>query len=149
MVAVRFCDIEIYPSGNSIWQDKWSEGLVHTNHALTPDWAPQESYVLTDSCRRLDRARQLFQENLGHLSVQVIQEILADHDGQPAGICRHGAEGMYSISVLYSGSGKAVVTCQARVRLQRSMENLRSLKLEVATIDLIGENLDFWNNRLN
>ena len=98
MVAVRFCDIEIYPSGNSIWQDKWSEGLVHTNHALTPDWAPQESYVLTDSCRRLDRARQLFQEILGHLSVQVIQEILADHDGKPAGICRHGAEGMYSIS---------------------------------------------------
>ena len=28
----------------------------------------------------------------------MIKEILSDHDGHPAGICRHGADGMYSIS---------------------------------------------------
>ena len=94
----QICDIEIYPSGYSIWQDKWTNGLVHTNHALTDDYVPQERYLLPDSRSRLNRARQLFEENLGCLSVSVIKEILSDHDGHPAGICRHGADGMYSVS---------------------------------------------------
>ena len=38
------------------------------------------------------------QEQWGRITVDVMKEILADHAGDPAGICRHGAENMHSIS---------------------------------------------------
>ncbi|MBI2504442.1 MAG: hypothetical protein HYW07_14555 [Candidatus Latescibacteria bacterium] len=34
----------------------------------------------------------------GRIDVEVMKEILADHQGDPGGICRHGANGSYSIT---------------------------------------------------
>lgn len=42
--------------------------------------------------------RFLLRERWGSLNVEGIQEILADHTGDPAAICRHGAQGLHSIS---------------------------------------------------
>ncbi len=42
--------------------------------------------------------RSLIKQNWGQVSVETMKEILADHLGDPAGICRHGAVGMHSVS---------------------------------------------------
>ena len=42
--------------------------------------------------------RLLVRQQWGQVTVDVMKEILADHEGEPAGICRHGAVNMHSIS---------------------------------------------------
>src|SRR5260221_22785 len=73
-------------------------GRLHTNHYVTSDFRALETNSLPDSCPRLDRLRVLVQENWGALTVAVMQAILADHDNEPGGICRHGAAGLHTIS---------------------------------------------------
>ncbi|MFH1570451.1 MAG: hypothetical protein ABIL09_20840, partial [Gemmatimonadota bacterium] len=51
-----------------------------------------------DSPGRLERLRQLVREAYGELTVEVLQAILADHQGDPGGICRHGAGGSHSVA---------------------------------------------------
>lgn len=40
----------------------------------------------------------LIRENWGQVTVDLLKEMLADHEGDPAGICRHGAAGMHTTS---------------------------------------------------
>ncbi len=42
--------------------------------------------------------RTLVAARWAEITVQTMQELLADHVGEPAGICRHGDKGMHSIS---------------------------------------------------
>jgi hypothetical protein len=42
--------------------------------------------------------RALLQAEWGQLTVERMQAILADHDGDPGAICRHGERNMHSIS---------------------------------------------------
>lgn len=65
--------------------------LLHSNHYITErfkavDTAPQ---LQPDSYYRLDRIRSLMNQHYGQLNVEIIMEILADHDHQPNSICRH------------------------------------------------------------
>jgi isopenicillin-N N-acyltransferase-like protein len=71
---------------------------LHTNHYLTPAFAKFEDGTLPDSVPRLERVRRLVRERWGRLTVEAMKEILADHEGEPGAICRHGAKGMDSIS---------------------------------------------------
>ncbi len=89
-------DIEARPEGIAVYTDEHPDARLHTNHYVTSQFAPFETNSLADSCPRLDRIRVLVQEHWGRITVDTMKTILADHEGDPAGICRHGAEGMHS-----------------------------------------------------
>jgi isopenicillin-N N-acyltransferase-like protein len=91
-------DVEVRPEGIARFVDDHSDWLIHANHYLTPQFARHESNSLADSCPRLDRMRALVRAAWGRVDVATMQRILADHEGDPAAICRHGEKGMHSIS---------------------------------------------------
>ncbi len=91
-------DIEIRPEGVVEYPDRHPDRRLHANHYVTDQFAPHETNSLADSCDRLDRMDALVQERWGEITVEVMKEILADHAGDPGGICRHGATDMHSIS---------------------------------------------------
>ena len=53
---------------------------------------------MPDSFARYRRMGELVNAYWGQITVEHLQEMLADHEGEPAGICRHGAEGMHTTS---------------------------------------------------
>jgi len=71
---------------------------LHTNHYITRKFEGFEDGTLPDSVPRLVRVRQLVRQHWGKINVATVKEILADHDGEPGAICRHGAVQMHSIS---------------------------------------------------
>lgn len=91
-------DAEVRPEGVARFQDDHADWLVHANHYLTPQFAAHESNSLPDSCPRLARMRELIRQQWGRITVETMQKILADHAGDPGGICRHGERNMHSIS---------------------------------------------------
>ena len=65
--------------------------MLHSNHYLTErfkgeDTAPQ---LQPDSYHRLDRIHSLVDQYYGHINIEIIKKILADHDQNPYSICRH------------------------------------------------------------
>lgn len=65
--------------------------LLHSNHYLTErfkevDTAPQ---LQPDSYHRLDRIRSLVDQHYGHINIEIVMKVLADHDHHPNSICRH------------------------------------------------------------
>ncbi|HZT33977.1 MAG TPA: C45 family peptidase [Bryobacteraceae bacterium] len=93
----RIADVEVRPEGIALYNDDHPDRRLHSNHYVSREFAPFEDGHLPDSCPRLDRIRALVRDNWGRLSVDRMKEILADHAGDPAAICRHGASGMLSI----------------------------------------------------
>jgi len=91
-------DVEVCPEGIACFTDTHADRIVHSNHYLTEPFAHHERHYLPDSRSRLNRMRALMQDHWGQLDVEKIKTILADHDGEPAAICRHGAVNMHSIS---------------------------------------------------
>jgi isopenicillin-N N-acyltransferase-like protein len=94
----RIADIEVRPEGVIRFDDLHPDCRLHTNHYLTPQLSPYETNSLPDSCPRLERIRNLVRENWGRITVDALKAILADHAGDPGGICRHGERNMHSIS---------------------------------------------------
>jgi isopenicillin-N N-acyltransferase-like protein len=94
----QIADVEVRPEGIARFTDLHPDRIVHANHYLTDAFAPHETNSLADSCPRLDRMRTLLQAHWGRLDVETIKTLLADHEGEPAAICRHGAVNMHSIS---------------------------------------------------
>jgi len=94
----QIADVEVRPEGIARFHDDHPDRLAHANHYLTAAFAPYETNSLPDSCPRLERMRALIQEHWGQLDVETIKAILADHEGDPGGICRHGAANMHSVS---------------------------------------------------
>ena len=90
--------VEVRPEGIALYQDAHPDACLHTNHYLTSPFTEHESGYLPDSCPRLDRIRVLVQEQWGTITVDSIKRMLADHENDPGGICRHGAVQMHSIS---------------------------------------------------
>jgi isopenicillin-N N-acyltransferase-like protein len=90
-------DVEVRPEGIAVYDDK-RHCRLHTNHYLTDKFASHETMSLQDSGPRLDRVRELVRDNWGRITVDTMKNILADHSGAPAAICRHGARNMISIS---------------------------------------------------
>jgi isopenicillin-N N-acyltransferase-like protein len=91
-------DLEIRPEAVAHYPDEHPDCRLHTNHYLTPEFSPHEDSTLPDSCPRLDRLRELVRARWGNIDVAAMKEIMADHQGDPGGICRHGAKGSYSIT---------------------------------------------------
>lgn len=94
----RVADVEVRPDGIAVFQDAHPDARLHTNHYLTPEFSALETNSLADSCPRLDRLRDLIRSAWGTITVDTLKVLLADHAGDPGGICRHGERGMHSIS---------------------------------------------------
>ena len=95
--ADQIADVEIRPEGIALYPDEDPDRRLHTNHYLTPEYAPHETHRTADSVPRLIRVRELVQAYWGSIDVGIMQEILADHQGDPGAICRHGEGGSHSI----------------------------------------------------
>lgn len=91
-------DVEMRPEGCAIFTDQHSCLRLHTNHYVTREFSAFEAHTLPDSVPRLSRVRELVAKHWGRITVDTMKEILADHEGEPGGICRHGAVNMHSIS---------------------------------------------------
>ena len=96
--AGRIGDMEVRPEGSAQFADDHPDWIVHANHYCTVEFAAHETNSLPDSCPRLDRMRFLIRQHWGAITVESMQQFLADHVGDPAAICRHGAQAMHSIS---------------------------------------------------
>lgn len=94
----RIADFEVRPEGPAAYAGDDPDCIIHANHYESADYASHETNSLADSCPRADRMRQLVGEAYGDVGVETMKAILADHGGDPAGICRHGAEAMISVS---------------------------------------------------
>lgn len=94
----HIADVELRPEGIALFQDEHPDYRLHTNHYLTPVFAHFETNSVPDSRPRLARMRALIRENWGRITVEIMKTILADHQGDPGGICRHGEKGWHSIS---------------------------------------------------
>ena len=91
-------DVEIRPESISEFTDDADGWRIHTNHYLTDEFEDFEDNTLSDSPGRFDRMRTLIKQHWGEVTVDHLKGFLADHEGDPAGICRHGADSMHSIS---------------------------------------------------
>jgi hypothetical protein len=94
----EIADCEVRPEGVEVYDSGDPDCIVHANHYLCEAYTRYETNTLPDSCPRLERMRDLIRGSYGDLTVERMKEILSDHDGDPAAICRHGAERMHSIS---------------------------------------------------
>lgn len=91
-------DIEVRPEGIAVFQDDHPDARLHTNHYLTPEYQAYKKNPLPTSCLRLHRLRALVKESWGAITVDTMKTILADHEGNPGGICSHGEARLHSIS---------------------------------------------------
>ncbi|MBK36381.1 MAG: hypothetical protein CME26_12755 [Gemmatimonadetes bacterium] len=94
----EIADFEIRPEGVARYRSDDPDAIVHANHYETEDFKALETNSLVDSCPRADRMRELVGEAYGSIDVETMKSFLSDHEGDPAGICRHGAVDMVSIS---------------------------------------------------
>lgn len=91
-------DVEVRPDEVKVFEDSRPDARLHTNHYLTPGFATYENGFLCDSVPRLARMRQLIDQSWGGITVDTMKAILADHEGTPGAICRHGSQGLQSIA---------------------------------------------------
>ena len=94
----QIADLEIRPEGIAQFTDTHPDSIIHANDYLTPEFLPHETNSLADSCPRRDRMRDLVKEHWGNITVDTMKTLLADHEGDTAAICRHGAIDMISVS---------------------------------------------------
>lgn len=91
-------DYEIRPEGPARYYGDVEDSIIHANHYLTPDYGHHETNSLADSCPRAERMRELVDGAYGNVTVDTMKSILADHQGDPSAICRHGGVAMISVS---------------------------------------------------
>ena len=86
------------PEGVALYRGDHPDYCLHTNHYLTDQFARFETNSIPDSVPRLARLQALIKENWGRITVDTLKTVLAEHDNETGGICRHGATGWHSIS---------------------------------------------------
>jgi len=93
----RIADIEIRPEAVAQYADENPDLRLHTNHYLAGEFTAHNTDAMADSVPRLIRIRELVAARWGSIDVEAMQQILADHQGDPGAICRHGEGGSHSI----------------------------------------------------
>jgi len=83
-------DVEYRPEGIDVPEADSPDAILHTNHYLSTEFRIYETHSVLDSRDRLNRLRQLVRDNWGQIAVDTVKQMLADHEGDPCGICRHG-----------------------------------------------------------
>lgn len=94
----RVADTEIAPGRVLLQGEEDADVRLHTNHWLHPEFAAAQPAYADESRLRLERIRALVHQHWGALDVGCLQEILADHQGDPGAICRHGEGGTHSVA---------------------------------------------------
>ena len=94
----RIADAEIAPGRVLLQGEDRADARLHTNHWLHPEFARGQAAFAEESRLRLERVRALVGRHWGAVDVGVLQEILADHEGDPGAICRHGEGGTHSVA---------------------------------------------------
>jgi isopenicillin-N N-acyltransferase-like protein len=116
----HIADVEFRPEGTALVQSQDPDVLLHTNHYLAQEFAAKETFSVADSRARLARMRTLISEHRGLITVDVVKNILADHDGDPFGICRHGGrEAGKRLSGFRSIVGLIAEPSQGRLHVRR------------------------------
>jgi len=105
----EIADVEFRPQGIALFSDTHPDLRLHSNHYLTSEFASFEDLAVPDSTARLCRMRTLISEAWGKISVETLKGILADHDGFPAGICRHGASNWHTLFGYIAEPAKGVL----------------------------------------
>lgn len=93
----EIADVEIRPEGVAIYGDEHPDMRLHSNHYVAPEFISFEDNSVPDSPARLCRLRTLVRGAWGKITVDVMKEFLADHEGDPAGLCRHGASNWHTL----------------------------------------------------
>lgn len=83
-IEVRPDAIAVYPGGNP-------DCIVHANHYSSDEFSHLGT-DLPDSKPRMARMQALIDGYQGVITVDTMKTILADHEGYPHGICRHGSD---------------------------------------------------------
>lgn len=96
--AGRIGDVEVRGADVAEYVGPLPDARLHTNHYLTDGFRPFEDGTSADSPCRLDRLTTLIRAGWRTWDVERLKRLLADHEGDPAGICRHGAGGTHSIA---------------------------------------------------
>jgi isopenicillin-N N-acyltransferase-like protein len=96
--AGAILSLESRPEGLALFHGTHPDAIVHTNHYLSAEFMPYESGSLPDSFARYRRMTELVQEHWGRITVELLMQFLADHEGDPVGICRHDVRGMHTTS---------------------------------------------------
>ncbi len=91
-------DIEARPEGMALYAGDHSDAIVHTNHYLSAEFRPLETGSLPDSFARHSRMTEMVRRQWGEITVESIKAMLADHQGDPAAICRHGHNNWHTTS---------------------------------------------------
>lgn len=86
-----------------------ADARLHTNHYLADRFRRFETDDCPDSACRLERFTALVRAGVGRWTVEGLKQLLADHEGEPAGICRHGAGGIHSISGYVADPARGVL----------------------------------------
>jgi isopenicillin-N N-acyltransferase-like protein len=88
-------DLEVTSTGCRTLEATAAGLLVRTSHFFseTQDGTDSTANNLEDSYPRLERIKSLLATRLGSIQLETLQEILSDHDGNPASICRHSEHG--------------------------------------------------------
>lgn len=107
--AGHIADVEVRPEGIALYAGPDADGRVHANHYVTSEFAALETNTLPDSCPRLERMNALIGAQWGHVTVAALQAMLADHAGDPGGICRHGASGYHTVAGYIAEPARGVV----------------------------------------
>ena len=94
----NIADVECRPETVSEFRDDHPDWRIHANHYITQEFIRYEDNTLPDSRHRLERMRHLVCEHWGDITVETMKAVLADHEGDPSGICRHGSNSIHSIS---------------------------------------------------
>ena len=102
-------DVEIRPEGIAVFDDDHPDRRLHTNHYISDEFAPHEDGNTPDSCPRLDRIRHLVHDSWGEITLELLKGFPADHDGDPGGICRHGARDSFSVAGYIADPGAGVL----------------------------------------
>jgi isopenicillin-N N-acyltransferase like protein len=101
-------DVEVRPDGIKVFDGEDANCRLHTNHYLTKEFAQFEDGTLPDSPQRLARFQELVHRNWGKINPEVLKELMADHQGDPAAVCRHGAQKMQSVSGYIAEPAKGI-----------------------------------------
>jgi isopenicillin-N N-acyltransferase-like protein len=86
--AGEFIDLELSPTTvNYLYPDDGI--LTHTNHFEDDRVDSEFELLLPDTLCRAPRMRRLFSERVDEVALEDMKEVLRDHFGRPASICRH------------------------------------------------------------
>lgn len=106
----NIADLEVRPELQvAEFKDESPSFIGHANHYVTNEFAdPGRDNPNSSSHIRHKRIHTLVKENWGNITVDMIKKILADHEGDPGGICRHGLEGSHSICGYVAEANKSI-----------------------------------------